>query len=217
MKKTLLSVLAGLTVMGSAFADGPSVEDRKKLCQLLIDKGTHVWVEKTEACIPVNPCKSDDEQIKKAYCINYLSLQNGASYTGVLHLYDKSAIDITVAKIAERLGTGATSQNLPGHFFAIKTTDGGYYAAEYNTKKERNQMRACEQESETITLIFGNYLSGESFGGEKMINYKTQIPVTEQECTDMKDIGNLLYGYASRQTDIKYDKDQKECIFTCFD
>ncbi|MCR5193898.1 MAG: hypothetical protein K6B71_00005 [Alphaproteobacteria bacterium] len=68
MKKTLLSVLAGLTVMGSEFADGPSVEDRKKLCQLLIDKGTHVWVEKTKACIPVNPCLSVDEEIKKAYC-----------------------------------------------------------------------------------------------------------------------------------------------------
>ncbi len=68
MKKTLLSVLAGLTVMGSAFADGPSVEDRKKLCQLLIDKGTHVWVEKTSACIPVHPCSSEDESIRKAYC-----------------------------------------------------------------------------------------------------------------------------------------------------
>ena len=71
MKKTLLSVLAGLTVIGSASAV-PTPEDRKALCQLLIDKGTHVWVEKTSACIPVNPCKSDDEQIKEAYCIDTL-------------------------------------------------------------------------------------------------------------------------------------------------
>ena len=69
MKKTLLSVLAGLTVIGSASA-APTPEDRKALCDLLIQKGTHVWVEKTSACIPVNPCLSDDEQIKEAYCID---------------------------------------------------------------------------------------------------------------------------------------------------
>ena len=51
MKKTLLSVMAGLTVVGSASA-APTPEERKELCQLLIDKGTHVWVEKTQACIP---------------------------------------------------------------------------------------------------------------------------------------------------------------------
>ncbi len=216
MKKTLLSVLAGLTVMGSAFADGPSVEDRKKLCQLLIDKGTHVWVEKTKACIPVNPCKSDDVQIKEAYCINDLTF-DGVGYHLRLHLYDKSMIDIAVAKIAERLGTGATSQNLPGNFFAMKTTDGGYYVGEYDTKKVKQQPQACTNESQTIALIFGNrFKSGTGIVDDRMIEYRTQIPVTEQECTDMKDIGHLLYGYASRQTDIKYDKDQKECIFTCF-
>ena len=58
MKKTLLSVLAGLTVVGSAIA-APTPEDRKALCQLLMEKGTHVWVDKSQACIPRNPCGND--------------------------------------------------------------------------------------------------------------------------------------------------------------
>ncbi len=104
MKKTLLSVLAGLTVMGSAFADGPSVEDRKKLCQLLIDKGTHVWVEKTKACIPVHPCSSEDESIRKAYC-DMAFLETGRSTiesrAGAKllreHLYTKANIETSIS------------------------------------------------------------------------------------------------------------------------
>ena len=79
MKKTLLSVLAGLTVIGSASA-APTPEDRKALCDLLIKKGTHVWVEKTKACIPVDPCReAEDSDVFKAYCI-YLDAGNRTPY-----------------------------------------------------------------------------------------------------------------------------------------
>ena len=67
MKKTLLSMLAGLVVIGSASAV-PSPEDRKALCEKQSDK--FVWVEKTQACIPINPCRSTDDKIKEAYCID---------------------------------------------------------------------------------------------------------------------------------------------------
>lgn len=79
MKKTLLSVLAGIAVIGSASAV-PSPADRKTACEQQPDK---VWVEKTQACIDINPCLSDNEDIKKAYCIddyflsNYYSLPKG--------------------------------------------------------------------------------------------------------------------------------------------
>jgi len=65
MKKILLSVIAGLIAIGSASAL-PSPEDRKALCEKHPDK--YVWVAKTQACIPINPCMSDDKKIEKAYC-----------------------------------------------------------------------------------------------------------------------------------------------------
>ena len=56
MKKTLLSVIAGLAVIGSANAG------IKETCLEHPDK--LVWVEKTQRCIPINPCKSDDREIE---------------------------------------------------------------------------------------------------------------------------------------------------------
>ena len=67
MKKTLLSVLAVVSVMGTASAV-PSAADRKAMCESKPDK--YVWVEKNQACIPVNPCgPMEDSNIKNAYCL----------------------------------------------------------------------------------------------------------------------------------------------------
>ena len=63
MKKTLLSVLAGLAVIKAASAV-LSVEQRRAMCEDFGD----VWVESTQACIPQDPCSSDDETIRNVYC-----------------------------------------------------------------------------------------------------------------------------------------------------
>ncbi len=65
MKKTLLSIIAGFMVMGTAFAV-PSVAERKNLCEKYPDK--YVWVERTQACVPIHPCASNDWDIRSAYC-----------------------------------------------------------------------------------------------------------------------------------------------------
>lgn len=67
MKKTLLSVFAGMIVIGSAFA-APTPEDRKKLCEKHPDK--YVWVEKDQFCAPRYPCASENTDIRNAYCID---------------------------------------------------------------------------------------------------------------------------------------------------
>ncbi len=137
MKKTLLSVLAGLTVMGSAFADGPSVEDRKKLCQLLIDKGTHVWVEKTSACIPVNPCKSDDKQIEKAYCPEMIGINNSSKRDEYIKAYAENAFGSTVTEIKE---VGKDGEHT---YFGVKTSDGGYFAIDHYPEWETAYGHRC--------------------------------------------------------------------------
>ena len=65
MKKSLLFGLGGFMIVSSVFAL-PAPEDRKALCEKYPDK--YVWVEKTEACVPVNPCLSDNAKIKQSYC-----------------------------------------------------------------------------------------------------------------------------------------------------
>lgn len=81
MKKTLLSVIAGLAVIGSANAG------IKETCLEHPDK--LVWVEKTQRCIPINPCKSDDEKIKAMYCVRrFRDVQTrGDLYKGLIELY----------------------------------------------------------------------------------------------------------------------------------
>ncbi len=56
-KKTLLSILAGLAVIGSASAD-VTVDQRKELCAKHPEK--YVWVEKDQFCAPINTCRNAD-------------------------------------------------------------------------------------------------------------------------------------------------------------
>ena len=67
--KKLLSVffIFGVSVFSAAFAD-PTVEDRRELCRLLEEKGTHIWVAKNAACIPINACKDVDSDVQSIYC-----------------------------------------------------------------------------------------------------------------------------------------------------
>ena len=153
MKKTLLSVLAGLTVVGSASA-APTSEDRKALCQLLIDKGTHVWVEKTQACIPVNPCDYEllGTDISKAYCI--------ISFTTNPLPPDTVIMNKLVNTYAEKvLNTQVTSLKTPtfkdkyGYdrdMVAITTSDAGYYVFDDYAKQAKWDLNSA-------------YLAGVSF------------------------------------------------------
>lgn len=84
MKKTLLSLIAGLAVINAANAG------IKETCLEHPDK--LVWVEKTQRCIPINPCTSDDEDIRKAYCIDDYFLSN-------YYLLPKGNISLTSADV----------------------------------------------------------------------------------------------------------------------
>ena len=83
MKRTLLSVIAGLAVINTVSAG------IKETCLQHPDK--LVWVEKTQRCVPINPCLSDDKSIRDSYC--YLlngtieSVKNGISVWDVMDFY----------------------------------------------------------------------------------------------------------------------------------
>ncbi|MCR5194489.1 MAG: hypothetical protein K6B71_03125 [Alphaproteobacteria bacterium] len=191
MKKTLLSVLAGLTVMGSAFADGPSVEDRKKLCQLLIDKGTHVWVEKTEACIPINPCHSDDSKIKEAYCIYPYNLYfaSGEAVEIFAKKYANNILKTDVAKTnvhdsvktIEKEKKKGYRYALEGGYFYLQmhTTDGGFYSVPVALRTELEGKHL-----DPVCIAFGKNGTYNQMG-IRTVNYCDNV--NEQEFYEMKD------------------------------
>lgn len=85
MKKTLLSIVVIISVIGVAKAD--IVEKLKGVCLQHPDK--LVWVEKTQRCIPINPCNSDDKKIRAAYCNQIFNetITYGSLYKGLIELY----------------------------------------------------------------------------------------------------------------------------------
>ncbi len=210
MKKTLLSVLAGLTVMGSAFADGPSVEDRKKLCQLLIKKGTHVWVEKTEACIPVNPCHSDDSKIKEAYCIYPYDLYfaSGEAVEIFAKKYANNILKTDVAKTnvhdsvktIEKEKKKGYRYALEGGYFDLQmhTTDGGFYSVLVALRTELEGKHL-----DPVCIAFGKNGTYNQMG-IRTVNYCDDV--NEQEFYEMKDfLDELLTNISKDEYEVRYN------------
>lgn len=88
MKKIVFGILALFVVAGSVSAV-PSVDDRRAMCE---KTDGYVWVPKTKACIPVNPCKSDNFTIKDAYCVDIFDevQTHGDLYLGLVELYARA-------------------------------------------------------------------------------------------------------------------------------
>jgi len=132
MKKNfLLSVLAGLMVVGSAFA-APTPEQRKEMC--LKHPNKYVWVEKTQACIEKNPCKSDDNVIQKAYCNRVfadleLPWETAGEY--VAEAYIKNVLH-TTGSYLDNLGRNATMHVWGQDYMDYKLSDGGYVVFEFD-------------------------------------------------------------------------------------
>ncbi|MCR5193949.1 MAG: hypothetical protein K6B71_00275 [Alphaproteobacteria bacterium] len=190
MKKTLLSVLAGLTVMGSASA-APTPEDRKALCQLLIDKGTHVWVEKTQACILVNPCQTNEGAIKRAYCIK--------DFEGIQVSTKEQATALSKKYIEVHQKEGAKCQVLknnsilPGTDDYIKcvTDSGMYFALQFddfnNSQLVSNRIGDGAYNKYDIAratlMAYGKY-------NDKSVH--TAYGITETECNEIADFASYI-------------------------
>ena len=89
MNKILLSGLASLAVIGVANG-GITTEVAREICLRHPDK--YIWVENTKRCIPINPCKSDNETIVNTYCNRtFNNVQtHGALYKGLIELYSET-------------------------------------------------------------------------------------------------------------------------------
>ena len=86
MNKILLSGLASLAVTGAANG-GITTDVAREICLRHPDK--YIWVENTKRCIPINPCKSDNETVVNTYCNRMFSnvQTHGDLYKGLIELY----------------------------------------------------------------------------------------------------------------------------------
>lgn len=210
MKKTLLAVLAGLTVVGAASA-APTPEDRKNLCDLLIQKGTHVWVPKTQACVPVNPCAKDvSDEIRKAYCLTDLAetfnFRNGEDVMDFAERYaDATKVyfgfgDYMTAN-SKRIGSVFPQKKLVNAeraTYLVDTADRGYFAFDFQFVDEPTPL----VNRKPVCLVFGR---------EKSAGAGCNGVESEQECNDMSDYWNLLSH--DQATKPVYDEQTKKCVF----
>ena len=218
MKKTLLSVLAGLTVIGYASA-APTPEDRKALCQLLIDKGTHVWVEKTQAWIPVNPCLSNGE-IYNAYCTFFSFPADENNIKTIIDTYTKKLLGVEPIDYKY-----LDSDSHEDHYYAVKTSDNGYFVANFFGYAENgciaavfNSLKANGYAEETDGFKTDNdYDLKDPIVGKYKTQYdensnsnKFKINVTDSVCEEIRSFASSLKG-----EQINRDLSSQLCVLVC--
>lgn len=184
MKKNLLSAVAGVAVIGSAFAV-PNVEVSKNLCAKHPDK--YVWVEKNEDCIPINPCESKNETIKEVYCnraFEFVQLGNWREAIKLVKAYSENVLKVSVTntkEIAHDKDTSLFGQD----YIPVKTSDGGYVMFEFDdlsdmTKSDKEAgafMGACK--------AFGrDYHRSYSDKIKSWVTYCMQVQ-SQKECDDI--------------------------------
>lgn len=173
MKKTLLSVIAGLAVINVASAV-PSPADRKALCEKHPEK--YVWVERDQFCAPINPCKSDNQSVQLAYCRD------------VEFPFDTSKRDLVVNRLVEKWGMGAvvSIKDFDVEWFGVVTSDGHYFAAGRSNRKYMTLDDAVDN-----AFYAYNYNSRLDENGEK--HYRVGYGMSIEECGDIQDFASLLF------------------------
>ena len=147
MKKTLLAILAAVSVMGAASAV-PSVADRKAMCERNPDR--YVWVEKNQACVIRKAC---DENKFNAYCnrlfANTQTTTKEEAYE-LVNLYLKRKNNGNRCQTI-KLRDGE-SNNVGQDYVQCITSDGYYYEFEFDDVSERVTRTAEVSVLETICM-----------------------------------------------------------------
>lgn len=159
--KLILGALLCATICGSAFAI--SVDDRQAFCNQYPDK--YVWVEKTQACVPVDPCDSTIQDIKDAYCVR------AAFAAGPEHMENY---------IETVLGTSARwGKVLADGKHAYYTTDGLYLVFNNIPDPKNNNIMWSEVQQQIEVACWVN---GYDVNAEVMLKQKPLLEDCSQDC-----------------------------------
>ena len=206
MKKLLLSVLTGIAVIGSASA-APSPSDRKALCERYPDR--YVWVEKDEFCVPINPCESGNDAIRRAYCSNTIVLP-----------YDIEKRDMIIDRYLNKVMHAAVSEvvKISGDVVGIKTNDGGYIAFMQGSTANQSD---CLMNLMYAMAAYGYGLSGDIWqqGGVGETHFFGPLNnVSPDTLNDIADFASLLQGGVityDREASSKTYNDLRGAVFVC--
>ena len=191
MKKTLLSIVAGLVVINVASAV-PSMDTQKTNCE----DGQHVWVEKTKTCVPINPCLSDDINIKEVYCPNLVGLPHNKSKQDlVINEYVQNVLRTGVSEIKE---IGDTHMS-------VKTTDGNYFV----WKLSKHPDNHCLSQMIRAFVVNGYSFDNLMFEESVNVSYSSQVD-SELKC-------NNIINFASTMADKDFvgRYENGKCILIC--
>ncbi len=202
MKKTLLSVIAGLAVINVASA-APSVADRKALCEKHPDK--YVWVAKTEACIPINPCKSSNDGIKESYCSDvFKKIQIGRrdDYKVLVETYLEKVMGVTGSPL------GGSNSLLGDDFVSYKTSDNGYIVFRFD---DLSDLTASDR---VLGAIYGACLAhgGNSSYAKGLSGKEKEVPSPKCSnfkgtCQDIADLASRVVGIPMKVGEEGIDSD----------
>ena len=181
--KNALSFIFGILVCSSAVAD-PTADDRRELCRLLEEKGTHVWVTKNTACIPVNACSANDSDIKDAYCDYTFS----EYYFADVENAKQVASDIYKRHRKKTLTNFITTDWEEKNILGAETSEGGYVTLQFGSKKYGNNTKSL---IETSCIVNGGWPSGGKFVG-KEYTCKCETIKTTEKCSSTAIYAALL-------------------------
>lgn len=179
MKKTLLSAVAGLAVIGSACAAGPDTCNPDK----------YVWVEKDELCIPKNPCKSKSDVIRNAYCskaFEFVQLGNWRKGVTVVEAYLDKQRGLGMTNTGD-IGNDKDTSFFGQDYIPAKTTDGGYVVFEFDDLSDLGGADVRNGIAQAVCIAYsGRYLNFERYGGRE--DFFSCKRVSESDCLEMAQI-----------------------------
>lgn len=188
--KSMFFSLVSMAICGSAFAI--SVDDRQSFCEQHSDK--YVWVEKTEACIPVNPCESDSTEIKQAYCVDEIPLDNDT----VFRAYISNTLN-TYAMIPKDI-VSSSGMNVKTYTL----TDGGYIAFNRNNVNVKGDTKK-QQAFYAAFWTYGLDLSPDDFIPDG-IRYYMGNDESGKLCDRIESLATNIYGSGGRLIFSDYQK-----------
>lgn len=133
MKKLTFAIITAVLTIG-AHAE-VSVDAQKNICA----KKEWVWVDKSNTCVPVNPC-ADTSGKFEAYCIRVFKdiqvneLKNNAA-TRLVDIYAERSLGIKNPSSAM-----ASSPNLLGQDYVLVTAGGNYIMFEFDDISESDPL-----------------------------------------------------------------------------
>lgn len=183
MKKTLLSVLAAVSVIGAASAV-PSAADRKAMCESKPDK--YVWVEKNQACVVRSACDNDRFS---SYCSKTFSSTQTSSEQQAYRLVNMYLMRKNNGEKCEEIKLRDGDPNNIGQDYVQCTTQDGYYEFEFDDVSESFASTAQASILEAICI---NIYNGHNFVSQQGSTQTTKygLPTAQASSGD----GYICYG-----------------------